>query len=65
MGKTEDNDTRYYLDVNLLSLTIVSWDYDNKNVLVKSKQSDPDIHRIFLTKGQFNKFVAKQSAFHQ
>lgn len=62
MEKIENKNTRYFLDVNLSSGKIVSWDYDDKDILVKSKPSDPVIHRIFLTKGQFNKFVEKQSA---
>ena len=35
-------------------MKIVDWGEDNTATLT-GKTEDPDVHRVFLTKGQFNK----------
>lgn len=57
MKKIEDKETRYYIDIDLKSRTIVKWDFDQRVNLASQKADDPAHHRVFLTKGQYNKLV--------
>jgi hypothetical protein len=59
MPKKEDRDTRYYLDLDLESLAILDWDYDQRQKLFVQRLAKPSHHRVFLTKGQYNKLAAK------
>jgi len=59
MSKVENNDTRYFVEVDLSSLKLVRCAYDQKENLDKGKQNDPQLHRLFLTKGQYRKFVER------
>ena len=59
MSKQEDADTRYYIEIDLESLKITKCTMDQKQNLDKGRQNNPDIHRLFLTKGQYKKFVAR------
>ena len=60
MKKKEDKNTRYFMDVDLSEQKILGWDYDQKEILIKEKQTEPHKHRIFLTKGQYYKLDKKQ-----
>ena len=44
----------YYIDIDLKTLTIVDWGTTSRATHT-GKTDDPQVHRIFLTKGQFNK----------
>ncbi len=44
----------YYIDLNKTTLKIVNWGISNTATLTGETQ-DKNIHRIFLTKGQYNK----------
>ena len=55
MKKIEDKETRYFIDIDLKTRKILNWDYDQRGKLVKSKFTDPFQHRVFITKGQYNK----------
>ena len=55
MTKFEDKDTRYYLDLNLRTREIVTWGYDQRERLVDEQVLEAPFHRVFLTKGQYNK----------
>lgn len=57
MSKIQDNDTRYFVEIELKTLKITRCGFDQKENLDKGRQSDPGIHRLFLTKGQYTKFV--------
>jgi len=57
MNRIEDNDTRYFIEIDLDNLDIIRVGYDQRQLLDKGRQSDKSIHRLFLTKGQYNKFV--------
>ena len=46
----------YYIDVNLQSMVITSWGV-TPNATHTGATNDPNVHRVFLTKGQFNKLV--------
>jgi hypothetical protein len=56
--KKEDRDTRYYLDLDLRSRAILGWDYGQRHLL-SQLLPDPLHHRVFLTKGQYNKLEKK------
>ena len=59
MGRAEDSDTRYFIEIDLDSLEIVRVGFDQKQNLDKGQQKQTGIHRLFLTKGQYNKFVSR------
>ena len=56
--KTEDKNTRYYLDLDLKKRAVLDWDYDQRDRL-SQELADPSHHRVFLTKGQFSKLQNK------
>ena len=56
--KKEDENTRYYLDLDLKRRVVLSWDYDQRDRL-SQELADPYHHRAFLTKGQYNKLENK------
>ena len=49
-----DKDTRYYIDIDLKSKTILNWGSGQRQELTESLNL-PFLHRIFISKGQFNK----------
>ena len=58
MNKMIDKDTRFYIDIDLKSGTIIRWNSGNRFQL-EQVLPNPDHHRIFLTTGQYNKLVNK------
>ena len=61
MKKIQDKNTRYFVEIDLSNLKIVKCSFDHKENLNKGRQIDSSIHRIFLTKGQYTKFVDRCS----
>ena len=61
MPKPQDKETRYFIDIDLKTMKVVRWDYDQRKNLVKYVPEKDSYHRIYLTKGQYNKFVKDQS----
>ncbi len=59
MKKIQDKDTRYFIDIELKTQKVVSNGYDQKQNLDEGRQTNPKLHRLFLTKGQYNKFVER------
>ncbi len=59
MSKIQDKNTRYFIDINLGNLKIIRCSFDQKENLDKGRQNDPTIHRLFLTKGQYNKLISR------
>lgn len=53
----KDKDTRYFLDIDLTSKTIINLDFGNK-FEIKQHLEIP-IHRIFISLGQYNKILEK------
>jgi hypothetical protein len=46
------------IDIERFSTEVlVTNGFDHKHNLDKGRQNNPKIHRLFLTKGQYNKFV--------
>ena len=62
MKKPEDKDTRYFIDLDLHSGTILGWDYDDRHVLIAEAPEAPSHHRVFISKGQYNKLEQKHQA---
>jgi len=58
MNKKQDRNTRYYIDIDLKSLKIVNKDFDDKRN-IKVHLEDSNLHRVFLTKGQYHKLNDK------
>lgn len=61
MEKKEDKDTRYFIDVDMKTQTILNWDYGQREILVAQKLSAPFHLRIFITRGQYSKLVKMHS----
>lgn len=58
MTKETDKETRFYIDLDLKSGKVLDWNYDQRYRLVQ-ELSNPSHHRVFITKGQYNKLVEK------
>jgi len=46
----------YFVDINLATMQVVNWGVSS-TANHTGETDDPDVHRIFLTKGQYNKFA--------
>jgi hypothetical protein len=46
----------FFIDLDIINLKIVNWGISNTATLTGDTK-DKNIHRIFLTKGQYNKLV--------
>jgi len=55
--KTEDKNTRYFIDLDLRTRKILNWDYDQRDNLVQ-ELTEP-YQRVFIAKGQYNKLEMK------
>lgn len=64
MSKIEDKETRYYIDIDLTTRTIINWDYDQRDKLSVQDVAAP-YHRVYITKGQYNKLEQKNSELSQ
>lgn len=58
MSRKIDANTRFYIDLDVKTKTIVDWDYGQRQVLEKVLRN-PNQRRIFITKGQYNKLSEK------
>ena len=65
MKKKEDAETRYFIDLDLGTREVLQWDYDQRDKLVRQELSEPSHHRIYLTKGQYNKLVRKNQGIER
>lgn len=54
MSKINDKNTRYFVDLDLQNLSVIGRGYDHRDKLVQTLPN-PLHHRVFLTKGQYNK----------
>lgn len=59
MVRNEDQDTRYYIDLDLKNKKIINWDYANRKSL-SQELAKPFCQRVFITKGQYNKLEKKE-----
>ena len=46
----------FFIDINITNNKIVNWGISDTATLT-GETENPDVHRIFLTKGQYNKLV--------
>lgn len=46
----------FFIDLNITTLKIVNWGISDTATLTGDTE-DPNIHRIFLTEGQYNKLL--------
>jgi hypothetical protein len=60
MRKREDRNTRYFIDLDLETRRILSWDYGQRDKLAVQELMKPSHHRVFITKGQYNKLERKE-----
>lgn len=51
MSLIENDDTRYFLEIDLGSLKIIRCSFDQKQNLDNGRQNNQTVHRLFLTKG--------------
>jgi hypothetical protein len=58
MSRVQDKDTRYFIEIDLHSLKIIKCSFNQKENLNKGRQTNANVHRLFLTKGQYNKLVS-------
>jgi hypothetical protein len=65
MRKKEDRNTRYFIDLDLRTRKILKWDYDQRDKLAGQELAKPFLHRIFITKGQYNKLEKKNSGLRK
>jgi|GEM_PF-1304590 len=54
-----NKDTRFFIEFDLDTLEIIRVGYDLRQNLDKGRQSKPGVHRLFLSKGQYNKLVER------
>jgi hypothetical protein len=56
-NKRDKNATYYFIDIDLKTRQIVGWDTEKKDTV--EVQLTSGYHRVFLTKGQYNKLERK------
>lgn len=59
MDRIENSDTRYFIEIDLESLEIIRVGFDQKQILNKGHQGIEGLHRVFLSKGQYDKFTTR------
>jgi hypothetical protein len=48
----------FFVDLNVSNMTVVKWGISDTATL-SGDTDDSSVHRIFLTEGQYNKFLKK------
>ena len=59
-----DKDTRFFIDLDLESWKILGWDHDDRFELIVEKPIAPFHHRVFISKGQYQKLEQHHQAIH-
>ena len=57
--KKKNKNTRYFIDIDLNTLKIINWDYDQRDKLAVQVLINPSHQRIYITLGQYNKLEKK------
>ena len=57
MSEREDKNTRYFIDLDLQTNKILGWSYAQKKGLQQRNFTNSFQHRVFITKGQYNKLI--------
>lgn len=63
--RSEDGETRYFIDLDLRTRRILDWGFDQRSRLAKQKPESTDHVRIYVTRGQFNKLDKKHRELHE
>ena len=53
------SEIRYFIEIELDTLQVVRLGSDFRDQLEGGRQTQAGIHRLFISKGQFNKFVER------
>lgn len=56
--KSKKSPKYFFLDLNITNMTISNWGVSDTATLTGDTE-DPNVHRIFLTEGQYNKLLKK------
>ena len=59
MDRTEDSETRYFIDIDLKTQKVVQWGLGQRETLVSQEMAEPHHHRVFISRGQYHKLVNK------
>lgn len=54
-----DKNTRYFIDLDLQISKVIDWGYDDRQNLKTVEFQNPFQHRVFISKGQYNKLISK------
>lgn len=54
MAKSQEVRDYYFIDVDLRTMKIIAWG-ETPHATHTGATGEPQVHRVFLTKGQFNK----------
>ena len=57
-GLKETEKTYYFIDINVTTLMICKWGV-SQTATHTGDTDKPDVHRMFIPKGQYNKLVRK------
>lgn len=59
MVNKENQETQYYIDLDLKTGRVMNWDYAQPSAFEKETFSEPFYHRIYITKVQYDKLAQK------
>ena len=57
MSNVEDKNTRYFIELSLQDHKLVGHGFDQKDKLNFGRQMSLEKYRVFVTKGQYHKFL--------
>ena len=59
MNTIKHKDTRYFIEIDLETLELIRVGLEQKQRLDKGQQKNTGIHRLFISEGQYNKFISR------
>lgn len=59
MRKQEDENTRYFIDLDLKTRKILGCGYGQRDRLIGQQLAEPFHQRVFISRGQYNKLEKK------
>ena len=59
MRKKEDENTRYFIDLDLKTRKVLGWGYGQRDKLIRQQLAEPFHQRVFVSRGQYNKLEKK------
>lgn len=62
MKKPENKETRYYVDIDIVSRKVLAWNYDQRQTLIQQQLPSANCVRIYISKGQYAKLIQKEEA---